>query len=174
MSRRFFAGAAIVVWSVSPWAVRDAHAQDAAAPVGQPLPLLFAASDTTTTAPPAAAAPDAAQVLPQIVRPSFEGGHDKTMLPFYASTVLLEALDVHSTLTVLKLGGGEGNPLLKGLVSNRPAFIAVKAGMAAGTIFAVHHMAKHSKVAAIITAVGINAAYSFVVWHNYKVAAGLR
>jgi hypothetical protein len=96
------------------------------------------------------------------------------LLPLYASTVLLQALDVHSTLQVLGHGGGEGNPLMQGMVSNKGVFVAAKAGVAAASIYAASRIAKRSKVGAIVTLVGLNSAYAFVVSHNYKLANELR
>ena len=90
----------------------------------------------------------------------------------YAATAVMQALDVHSTLKALKSGAVEANPLMQGVTKNRGAFMATKAAVAAGTVFAVQRIAKRSKVAAIATAVAINGAYAMIVRHNYKLARG--
>src|SRR5262245_37568924 len=45
----------------------------------------------------------------------------------YASTAVVQALDLHSTLRAFQAGAVEGNPLMSGIVKNRMAFVAVKA-----------------------------------------------
>ena len=101
-------------------------------------------------------------------------GSSATLKSLYASTAIMQGLDVHSTMAVLKHGGGEANPLMGGLVKNKAAFIGVKAGVAAGTILAARQIAKCNKVAAIVTLVAINSAYVFVVQHNYRVAGSVQ
>ena len=90
----------------------------------------------------------------------------------YAATAIMQALDVHSTIKALDAGAVEANPLMSGVTKNRGAFMATKAAVAAGTVFAVQRIAKRSKVAAIVTAVAVNSAYAMVVRHNYKIARG--
>ena len=118
-----------------------------------------------------------ADQLPSLQRPSVtpwrtEKRTSGLMMSLYASTAAVQALDVHSTLSALNRGAVEKNPFMKGLAGNTGAFIAVKAGIAAGTIFATHRASKRNKVAAIVTTLAINSAYLFVVSHNYRVARG--
>ena len=101
-------------------------------------------------------------------------GPSKAMFSLYATTVAMQALDVHSTLTALNAGAVERNPVTAHLASHPPAFAAFKAGVAVGLIYAGHHLAKKSKMTAVITLIGINSAYAFVVVHNYQVANRLR
>jgi len=189
MSRRLFVAAAILVWSVSSLAVNQASAQSVHQMLPQPK-LLFLPSDSTapvihpaTAETPAAnAAPAVSDVdpidAPQLpmagARAAFGRSPSKDLLPLYASTALLQILDVHSTMQVLKQGGGEGNPMLQGLVQHQAAFIATKAAIGAATMYAASRIAKRNKIGAIITLVGINSVYAFVVSHNYKLAHELR
>ena len=101
-------------------------------------------------------------------------GSSAALRSLYASTAIMQGLDVHSTMAVLKHGGGEANPIMGGLVKNKAAFIGVKAGVAAGTILAARQIGKRNKVAAIVTLVAINSAYAFVVQHNYRVAGSVK
>jgi hypothetical protein len=94
------------------------------------------------------------------------------MLSLYASTAAMQMLDVHSTISALDNGAVEANPLMKNMAGNKAAFVALKAGVAVTTILATRNMAKRNKVAAIATLVAVNAAYAFVISHNYKVARG--
>jgi hypothetical protein len=108
-------------------------------------------------------------------RPSMPGlGGRALMGSLYASTAVMQALDIHSTLKGLDRGAVESNPLMAGLTSNKAAFIATKVGVAAGTILAARHVAKRNKVAAALTLVALNSAYAVVVSRNYKIAGGLR
>jgi hypothetical protein len=126
---------------------------------------------TVVTAPiTAPIAPESAPVA--ITRPSFDFGssHLRTLAPFYASTIVLQALDVRSTLQVIGLGGGEGNPLLKGIVAHPALFMGMKAAIAAASIYSANRLAKHNKIGAIATMVALNSVYAMVVEHNLQLA----
>jgi hypothetical protein len=97
-----------------------------------------------------------------------------SLVGLYASTVTLQMLDVRSTYAVIGRGGAEGNPVMAGVVQNKGSFIALKAGLAAGTILAAHQLAKHNKVAAVVTLVALNSAYASVVAHNFDLARQMR
>ena len=88
----------------------------------------------------------------------------------YASTALMHVLDVDSTFKALKRGAIESNPLMKGVVKNRAAFIATKAAIATASIYATSRMAKNNKLHAIIASTAINSAYLMIVRNNYKIA----
>ncbi|HUF47563.1 MAG TPA: DUF5658 family protein [Vicinamibacterales bacterium] len=128
------------------------------------------------------AAPDDAvvpeiQVAVPIVEPyrRLDRGSDSAVLTsLYATTAIMQALDVHSTLRALDRGGVETNPMLSGLTGNKAAFVVVKGAVAASSIFAARRLAKRNRVAAVATLVAINVAYGLVAHHNYKVAARLR
>ena len=92
----------------------------------------------------------------------------------YATTAVMQALDVHSTMLALDRGGVEANPLMAGVTRNKAAFIATKAAVATGTILAARSMSKRNKVAAVISLVALNTAYGFIVQNNYRVARGLK
>ncbi len=161
--------AGIVVWSTCSWAVTVTQAQDVASPLANAMPKLALA--TVATAPVIGPiAPESAPVV--IARPSFDFGssHFNTLAPFYASTVALQVLDVRSTLQVISLGGGEGNPLLKGIVARPALFLGLKAAMAAASIYSANRLAKHNKIGAIATMVALNSVYAMVVAHNFQLA----
>ena len=58
--------------------------------------------------------------------------------------------------------------------SHPPAFVALKAGAAAGLIFAGHRLARHNKFHAVVALVAIDSAYAIIAAHNYRVANRLR
>ena len=101
-------------------------------------------------------------------------GRSPLMTSLYASTAVMQALDVHSTLLALDRGAVEANPLMSGATRNKAAFIAIKAGVAFSSVMAARNMSKRNKVAAVLTLVAINSAYAMIVNHNYKVARGMR
>jgi hypothetical protein len=86
------------------------------------------------------------------------------------SFVGLQALDAHSTFQGLARGGREANPLMRGVAESPAAFVAVKAGATAGTIYLTEKLWKRNKAAAIATMIGANVAYGLIVSHNYGVA----
>lgn len=96
------------------------------------------------------------------------------LVSLYATTAVVQMLDVHSTLKALDAGAREANPLMKGLVSHRAAFVTVKAGVAAGLIYAGHRLSKRHRAQAAITLAIINAGYVAVIAHNYHVARDRR
>jgi hypothetical protein len=93
----------------------------------------------------------------------------------YAMQVGLQVMDVRSTFTAISLGAHEANPIMKPLAQNQGVMMAVKAGVAAGSIFAAERMWKGgNKTGAIVSMVVANAVTGFVVAHNYRVANQLQ
>jgi hypothetical protein len=121
---------------------------------------------------PAAPIADLEQGIRFRVPPAPRPGSSPLLSSMYATTAVLQGLDVHSTITALNHGAVESNPLMVSIVRNRPAFIATKAAVAAATILAARQMAKRNKLAAFLTLAAVNSAYALVVRHNYRVARG--
>src|SRR5690349_19821482 len=100
---------------------------------------VFAADAETTTQVLTPAVTAAATSLAQkldltasSVNVGFQGPRRPTLLPaLYAGSALLQGYDAYSTLTVLKHGGVEANPMMKTLTKNPGVFIGLKAGVAA-------------------------------------------
>jgi hypothetical protein len=166
MSRRLVAGVAALGLSLS--LAADVRAQET-------TPGLDAATSASTFSfLPAPAVASAAQIQRALQpRAPRQPGSSALLNSLYVSTVAMQALDMHSTLSAFRAGGVEANPLMQGVTTNRAAFLAVKAGVAASTVLATRQLAKRNKVAAIVTLVAINSAYAFVVNHNYKIARGV-
>jgi hypothetical protein len=113
---------------------------------------------------------NAEQLQRAVPAPDFRRtGSSRLMTSLYASTVMMQALDVHSTLSAFRSGATEANPLMEGVTRNQAMFVAVKAGVAASTILAARQLSKRNKAAAVATLVAINSAYALVVSHNYRV-----
>ena len=118
---------------------------------------------------------NAEQIQRAVTTPDFRPtGSSKLMTSLYASTVMMQALDVHSTLSALRSGATEANPLMQGATRNQAMFMAVKVGVAASTILAAKQLSKRNKAAAVATLVAINSAYALVVSHNYRVAQSMK
>jgi hypothetical protein len=94
----------------------------------------------------------------------------RAVLPLYATFAALQILDAHSTTRALKNGGIEANPVISSFAGNTGALYATKLATTAATIYAVEKLWPKNRVAAILTMVAINSAYTFVVRHNYGVA----
>jgi len=106
-----------------------------------------------------------------------EGGLRRpAVLPaLYASTVFLQGYDAYSTLTVLKSGGVEQNPLMRGVTGHPAAFVALKAGVATASIMAAEQMWKrNNRVGAILTMVATNSVMVMVAAHNARVLGQVR
>jgi len=116
---------------------------------------------------------------PTFVRASFtptESANRPAALPMmYAAQVALQALDVHSTYSAINRGGVEANPLMKNVVGNKGAMMAVKVGVAASSIFLAERMWKKGNRAGAIAAMLVaNSVTAIVVANNYKVSSSLR
>ena len=92
----------------------------------------------------------------------------------YVSYAALQAYDVYSTKQALALGAREANPLMKGVVGNTGAFIALKAGVAAATIVAAERLWKTNKPAAIAVMIAGNSVAAIVAARNARTLGQLR
>ena len=167
MFRRLPTAVALVALIVAPWSVSEARAQERQDVPQLDLPatvMAFAQPIRLTETPQ----------LPPPVQQVRMGGSSAMLKSLYASTAIMQGLDIHSTMSVVNSGGGEANPLMAGLVHNKAAFIGVKAAVATGTILAARQIGKRNKMAAVATLLAINSAYALVVRHNYSVARSLR
>ena len=146
------------------------QAQEASLPEHAPTPQpgvitaasRFATGDVAVTAVPSEPlAPTTRAIETGTPRPA-------ALMPLYVSFAALQALDAHSTMRALGGGASEGNPLLKE-VANRPvALMAVKAGVAASTIFLTEKLRVKNRVGAVVLMAALNSAYAMVVVHNYR------
>lgn len=160
-----------------------AHAQDFMAVNAMATPVLFPVAPvvpapvTVAAAAAEEAAPAAETPRPAFVRASMGTLERRPLLlpAMYAAQVALQALDAHSTYSAINKGAHEANPLMKGVVGNKGAMMAVKAGVAASTIFLAEKMWKRgNRAGAIATMLIVNGVTAAVVANNYKVASNLR
>lgn len=149
---------------VSPAYAADAN--DAQVPALTVTPAMLTAA-TTTPAP--AASPDFA------TRSDFKYGRPSALPALYAASAALQGYDAYSTLSALKRGGVEANPIMKGVVKNPAAFVALKAGVAATSILAAEKMWKSgNRMGAIGVMVASNVMMGLVAAHNSQVVSQLR
>ena len=136
-----------------------------------PAPVALAAEADAT------AAKAEGEQAASVSRSDFSSGSKRPMMlpALYASQVALQALDAHSTYSAINRGAVEANPLMKGVVGNKGAMMAVKAGVAASTIWVAERMWKRgNRVGAIATMLIANGVTAAVVANNYKLASSLR
>lgn len=126
-------------------------------------PSLTAAATTLAAQTDARSAIDFSTAKPAIRRPG--------LLPaLYVGTAVLQGYDAYSTLTALKQGGAEQNPLMKNVVKSPVAFVALKVGIATASIMAAERMWKsNNRVGAIVTMVASNGLMAYVAAHNASV-----
>src|SRR5262245_6063797 len=100
----------------------------------------------------------------------FEPPHRPRALPFlYAGSVLLQGYDAYATLTVLKHGGTEVNPLLKGIKSPA-ALVGLRAGLTVLSIVQAERMWKRDqRLGAVLTMVAVNGFMAIAAVHNAAV-----
>jgi hypothetical protein len=167
-----------------------ASAQQEAAPAPEPIPapttaqwpLVPSISDATleptlvvSAAQPSVVAlalpPTVVASRPTVVASAFrrkDQDRPAALVPLYASFATLQALDYASTMRALAGGAAtEANPVMRSIVGNRAAFIAVKAGATAGVILAGEKMWKRNRVAAVVFVAAVNGAVAAIVARNY-------
>jgi Domain of unknown function (DUF5658) len=142
-------------------ALSAAAQEPASSAADSPAPVAVSGgSGATTDAVPAIA-------LPPRKRPA-------VLAPLYLSYGVLQVMDVATTTAALTGGAGrEGNPAMQRVVEHPVAFVAVKAGSTAATIWVSERMWKHNRAAAIAVMAGMNVALAVIVRHNAAVA-GIR
>jgi hypothetical protein len=142
-----------------------ADANDAQTPALIIAPATVAAA---ANAAPAANADLATRSTFKYKRPS--------MLPaLYATSAALQGYDAFSTLNALKNGAQEANPLMKGVVQNPAAFVAMKAGVTTASIMAAEQLWKSNhRMGAIGMMVASNVMMGMVAAHNSRVLSQLK
>lgn len=92
------------------------------------------------------------------------------LVPMYASFATLQALDYHSTTSAVSEGiAREANPIVRQVVDNPPAFIALKAAATVAIVYQAERMWKDHPVRAIVFMAAANAALGIVVARNYSI-----
>ena len=154
--------AIVVAMSVVTFMPRLAAAQDNA-PIAASVKAAVANMTFDTPAAPVSDRADANASIADFHRVS------PTMQSLYVTTALTQALDAQSTFKALNAGAVESNSLVKPFASHRPAFIALKAGMATAFIYAGHNLSKRHKIGAVIALGLVNSLYAAIAMNNYHV-----
>ncbi len=99
-----------------------------------------------------------------------------SMLPaLYATSAALQGYDAYSTLTALKNGGREANPLMKGITKSPVAFVAMKASVTMASVMASEQLWKNNhRFGAIGLMVASNLMMGVVAKHNAQVLSTLK
>ena len=111
------------------------------------------------------------------VNPAWSGlaRRPSILTALYGGSAALQAFDAFSTLKALKGGAVEANPLMKGVVGNPGAFIAIKATVTGASILAAEQMWRNNhRVAAIVMMAASNGIMAVVAAHNASVLNGQR
>jgi hypothetical protein len=90
------------------------------------------------------------------------------LVPLYGSFGLLQLMDAHSTLSAVRAGAVERNPVMAPLASNPGGMLAVKAATTAGTIVLAEKLWRRHPAKAVTLMVAVNAAYAAIVAANYR------
>ncbi len=105
-----------------------------------------------------------------LVQPAAQHGRPLALPALYATTAVLQGYDAYSTLSVLKQGGVEANPVMKGITKSPMAFIGLKAGMTTLSIISAERMWKRgNRMGAVATMVASNVFMAYVAANNARV-----
>jgi hypothetical protein len=96
------------------------------------------------------------------------------LVPLYLSFAALQALDVQSTLSAVRNGGREANPVMAGLVDKPATLVAVKAATGAGIVYFVERLRTRNRTAALMMMAAFDSVYATIVARNYAVGRRLR
>ena len=102
-------------------------------------------------------------------------GRPFALTPLYVGSAALQAWDTYSTLTGLRMGAVEMNPMMKTVVKNPAVFIAVKSAITAASIYQSERLWKdHRRVAAIALMAATNSLMAVVAKQNHATLEELR
>jgi hypothetical protein len=159
--RRYFAAALLSLVTVSP--VFAADAADVTTPAPAPRDL----SAAVASAP--------AQSAPSFATNTISTGRPNVLVPMYAMAFALQGYDAYSTLSALKGGAREANPMMQSVVGSPVAFTAVKVGTAAATFMASERLWKsHHRTAAVAVMAVSNIGMAMVAANNARVLSSLK
>lgn len=103
--------------------------------------------------------------------PAVSASRPLPLIPLYVSFATLQMFDARSTVLALSRGAREMNPLIRSIDADPVAITAFKIGATATTIVLAEKLWRnHKRTAAVLTMVGVNSAYAFIVAHNYRTA----
>jgi len=137
-----------------------------------PTPVLIV-SPATIAAAANSAAPAANTDL--ATRSTFKYGRPPVLPALYATSAALQGYDAFSTLSALRNGAHEANPLMKSVVKSPAAFVAMKAGVTAASIMAAEQLWKnHHRMGAVGMMVATNVMMGMVAAHNSHVLSQLK
>jgi len=92
----------------------------------------------------------------------------------YASYGAMQVLDAYTTVRATARGGIERNPVLAPVAGNFAALLAVKAGLAASTIFFTERLWKEHRTAAIVAMIAANGVVAAAAAYNARQLRGQR
>jgi hypothetical protein len=96
------------------------------------------------------------------------------LLSLDLTTGVVQGYDGFLTLRVLKAGGVETNPLMKGVAGNQGAMLGIKVAAALATVVGAESLWKRDhRVGAVLASFAANSAMAMVAHHNAKVLARL-
>ena len=144
----------------------------AADPNDAQVPALIVAPTTiaaATTATATAATTDFAS------RSTFKYGRPSVLPALYVTSAALQGYDAYSTLSALRNGGREANPMMQSVTKSPAAFVAMKAGVTTASIVAAEQLWKgHHRMGAIGMMVASNVMMGMVAAHNTHVLSSLK
>jgi hypothetical protein len=136
-----------------------------------PSATLTDVRDAVVLAPPPARAAD---TLGQFVSLAPRPKRPAILPALYASYGAMQVLDAYTTVRATQRGAVERNPALAPVAGHFGALLAVKAGLAASTIFFSERLWKEHRTAAIVTMIAANGAVAAVSAHNARQLRGQR
>ena len=133
--------------------------------------------ETPLTAAAISAVSPALTAPPVIQAPRRAPQNERSLIlpSLYVSLSALQAYDVYTTLTGVRKGAVEANPMMQGVVGTPAAFIALKAGVTGASIYMAERLWKEKKrTQAVLLMVASNGLMAYVAHHNASVLRSLK
>jgi hypothetical protein len=149
----------------------------AAAPLLRAIHIVAADMSDRPGGRPVVSGPEGAEArrpagTPPVTRAAFdvvEPRRPALLIPLYATFVVLQGMDAHSTLDAVRSGTAvERNPMLQPFADNPGAVIAIKTATTAATIFLAEKLWRRHPVRAVVMLAAVNVAYAAIVAANYR------
>lgn len=128
------------------------------------------------TAKAIGALPSAGEAVAPLTLTQIRADSRPAVLPaLYVSLAALQGYDAYSTLKVLKQGGVEANPMMRGVSGNPAAFIAIKGAVTFASIYTAERLWRDDhRVAAIVLMAATTGTMAAIAAHNASVLRAQR
>lgn len=140
------------------------------------VPALSRSAETiVSTAAPVARSTDRPAAIDFSARTTYGVARPSALPGLYIASAALQGYDTYSTMSALRNGAHEANPLMKTVVKSPATFVAMKASVTAASIMAAERLWKNNhRMGAIGLMVASNVVMGIVAANNARVLSSVK